>query len=147
MYAEKISHSYATAFSSQCQVIKAQAAVHRCSAEVNLEGNGHPSVPPTVNDERIYKHVRRVSTEIVGEDNTVLSPSFTGSEDFAFYLDEVPGSFLFLGIRNEKIGSVHPPHSPYYTIDEDVLSIGAAIHAAFALSYISDPTRTAHVVC
>ncbi|XP_030449214.1 IAA-amino acid hydrolase ILR1-like 1 [Syzygium oleosum] len=128
------------------EVIKAQAAVHRCSAEVDLEGNDQPSVPPTVNDERIYNHVHRVSTEIVGEDNTVLSPSFTGSEDFAFYLNEVPGSFLFLGIRNEKIGSVHPPHSPYYTIDEDVLLIGAAIHATFALSYISDSTRAANVV-
>lgn len=140
----KTSQSYAAAFSSQCQVIKAQAAVHRCSAEVDLEGSEHPSIPPTVNDERIYKHAHRVSTEVVGEENTVLSPSFTGSEDFAFYLDEVPGSFLFLGIRNEKIGSVHPPHSPYYSIDEDVLSIGTAIHAAFALSYVSDSTRTAN---
>ncbi|KAK3443108.1 IAA-amino acid hydrolase ILR1-like 1 [Eucalyptus grandis] len=129
------------------EVIKAQAVVHRCSAEVDLEGNGHPSIPPTVNDERIYKHVHRVSTEIVGEENTVLSPSFTGSEDFAFYLDKVPGSFLLLGIRNEKVGSVYPPHSPYYSIDEDVLSIGAAIHAAFALSYISDSTRTVNLVC
>ncbi|KAF8040514.1 hypothetical protein BT93_B2670 [Corymbia citriodora subsp. variegata] len=129
------------------EVIKAQAAVHRCSAEVNLEGNEHPSIPPTVNDERIYKHVHRVSTEIVGAENTVLSPSFTGSEDFSFYLDEVPGSFLLLGIRNENVGSVYPPHSPYYFIDEDVLSIGAAIHVAFALSYISDSTRTANSVC
>ncbi|XP_030514788.1 IAA-amino acid hydrolase ILR1-like 1 [Rhodamnia argentea] len=126
------------------EVIKAQAAVHRCTAEVDLEGNEHPSIPPTVNDERIYKQAHRISIEVVGEENTVLSPSFTGSEDFAFYLDEVPGSFLFLGIRNEKIGSVHPAHSPYYSIDEDVLSIGAAIHAAFALSYVSDSTRTAN---
>lgn len=127
-------------------MIKAQAAVHRCSAEVDLEGNEHPSIPPTVNDERIYEHVHCVSTEVVGEENTVLSPSFTGSEDFAFYLDKVPGSFLLLGIRNEKIGSVHPPHSPHYYIDENVLSVGAAVHAAFALSYISDSTRTANLV-
>lgn len=103
-------------------------------------GNEHPNIPPTVNDEKIYEHVRRISNQIVGEENTRLAPSFMGSEDFAFYLDKVPGSFLLLGIRNENIGATHPPHSPYYTIDEDVLPIGAAIHAAFAISYVSDST-------
>lgn len=82
-----------------------------------------------------------MSTEIVGEENIRLAPCFMGSEDFAFYLDKVPGSFLFLGTRNEKVGAVYPPHSPYFTVDEDVLPIGAAIHAAFAQSYLSDLTR------
>lgn len=73
---------------------------------------------------------------IVGEENTKVANMFTGSEDFASYLEEIPGSFLLLGIRNEKIGAIYPPHSPYYTIDEDVLPIGAALHAAFAYSYL-----------
>ncbi|KAK9277598.1 hypothetical protein L1049_007143 [Liquidambar formosana] len=123
------------------EVIKGQAAVHRCSAEFDFLGEEQPALPPTVNDERIYEHVRRVSSEIVGVENTITSPSFMGSEDFAFYLDKVPGSFLLLGIRNERTGSIYPPHSPYYNIDEDVLPIGAAIHAAFAYSYLSNSTK------
>ncbi|KAG2702141.1 hypothetical protein I3760_06G076500 [Carya illinoinensis] len=120
------------------QVIKGQAAVHRCSAEIEFLGKEHPTLPPTINDQKIYENVGSVASEIVGEENTILAPNFMGSEDFSFYLEKVPGSFLFLGIRNEKIGAVHPPHSPYYFIDEDVLPIGAAIHAAFAHSYLSD---------
>ncbi|XP_041013862.1 IAA-amino acid hydrolase ILR1-like 1 [Juglans microcarpa x Juglans regia] len=120
------------------EVIKGQAAVHRCSAEIELLGKEHPTLPPTINDQKIYETVGSVASEIVGEENTILAPTFMGSEDFSFYLEKVPGSFLFLGIRNEKIGAVHPPHSPYYFIDEDVLPIGAAIHAAFAHSYLSD---------
>ncbi|KAK4835046.1 hypothetical protein QYF36_004507 [Acer negundo] len=123
------------------QVIKGQAAVHRCSAEVDFTGREHPAIPPTSNDEQIYEHARRVSIEILGEESIKLAPSFTGSEDFAFYLDEIPGSFLFLGIWNEKTGSVYPPHSPYFTIDEDVLPIGAAIHALFAHSYLSNSIK------
>ncbi|GMY26153.1 iaa-amino acid hydrolase ilr1-like 1 [Fagus crenata] len=123
------------------EVIKAQVAVHRCSAEIDFLGNEHPTIPPTINDEKVYEHVRYISSEIVGEENTKLAPSFMGSEDFAFYLDKVPGSFLFLGTANEKIGAVHPPHSPYYFIDEDLFPIGAAIHAAFAHSYLSELTR------
>lgn len=126
-------------------MLKGQAAVHRCSAEIDFDGKEHPNIPPTVNDEKIYEHVRRISIDIVGEENTELAPSFMGSEDFAFYLDKVPGSFLFLGIKNDNIGATFPPHSPYYTIDEDVLPIGAAIHAAFAISCISDSTcRKSH---
>lgn len=118
------------------KIIKGQAAVHRCSAEVDFSGKEHPTLPPTMNDERIYQHVRRVTVEILGEENVKLAPIFTGSEDFAFFLDEIPGSFLLLGILNESIGSLYPPHSPHFAIDEDVLPIGAAIHAAFAHSYL-----------
>ncbi|KAJ9709091.1 hypothetical protein PVL29_000860 [Vitis rotundifolia] len=123
------------------EVVKAQAAVHRCSAEIDFAGIEQPTIPPTINDERIYEHVRQVSIEIVGEENTKRSPCFMGSEDFAFYLDKVPGSFLLVGMRNERAGSIYPPHSPYFSIDEEVLPIGAAIHAAFAYSYLSNSTK------
>ncbi|XP_052188001.1 IAA-amino acid hydrolase ILR1-like 1 [Diospyros lotus] len=125
------------------EVIQAQAAVHRCSAEIDFHGREHPSIPPTVNDEIVSQHVKEISSMIVGEENTKLAPSFMGSEDFAFYLEKVPGSFLFLGIGNEKTGSIHPVHSPYFTIDEDALPTGAAIHAAFAYSYLQKLSRRA----
>ncbi|KAJ0094459.1 hypothetical protein Patl1_16235 [Pistacia atlantica] len=123
------------------EVIKGQAAVHRCSAEVDFEGREHPTLPPTVNDERIYEHVKWVSVDLLGEEKVEVAPCFTGSEDFAFFLDEVPGSFLFLGMWNEKAGAIYPPHSPYFFIDEDVFPIGAAIHAAFAHSYLLNSTN------
>ncbi|XVF84886.1 hypothetical protein PTKIN_Ptkin17bG0075300 [Pterospermum kingtungense] len=122
------------------EVIKGQAAVYRCSAQIYFSGKEHPTIPPTVNDEKVCEHVIRVSREIVGEENTKVAPTFMGSEDFAFFLDKVPGSFLFLGIKNEKTGAIHPPHSPYFTVDEDVFPIGAAIHAAFAYSFLSNST-------
>ncbi|KAH7856537.1 hypothetical protein Vadar_002581 [Vaccinium darrowii] len=123
------------------EVVKAQAAVHRCSAEIDFYGREHPTLPPTVNDERIYEHVRQVSSMILGEENAKLAPSFMGSEDFSFYQEKVPGSFLLVGIRNEKAGSIYPVHSPYFTLDEDVLPTGAAIHAAFAYSYLLNSGR------
>ncbi|XP_022151063.1 IAA-amino acid hydrolase ILR1-like 1 isoform X2 [Momordica charantia] len=126
------------------EVINGQAVVHRCTAEIDFMGKEHPTIPPTINDKNVYERVRRVSMEIVGREKTEVSPSFMGSEDFAFFLDRVPGSFFFLGIYNEKIGAIHPPHSPQYTIDESVLPIGAAIHAAFAYSYLLNSSSTSH---
>ncbi|XP_015957021.1 IAA-amino acid hydrolase ILR1-like 4 [Arachis duranensis] len=124
------------------EVIIAQAEVHRCSAEVIFNGDEHPTIPPTRNDERIYEVVREVSGMIVGKENTEVAPVFTGSEDFAFYLEKVPGAFVLVGMRNDETGSIHPAHSPYYVVDEDALPIGAALHAAFALSFHSYSTNS-----
>jgi amidohydrolase len=51
-------------------------------------------------------------------------------EDFAYYLQHVPGAFFFLGSGNEKITA--PLHSPYFDIDEDCLLIGAKIFSHIA---------------
>ncbi|KAJ4961696.1 hypothetical protein NE237_021606 [Protea cynaroides] len=123
------------------QVITGQATVHRCSATVEFSEEDHPLIPPTVNNERVYSIMHHISTEIVGDNNTHTAPCLMGSEDLAFYLDKIPGSFLLIGTKNEKLGSVYPPHSPYFTIDEDVLPIGATIHAAFAHRYLVSSTQ------
>ncbi|XP_042499082.1 IAA-amino acid hydrolase ILR1-like 1 [Macadamia integrifolia] len=123
------------------QVITGQATVHRCSATIAFHEEDHPLLPPTVNNERIFGIMHNVATEIVGEKNTHTAPCIMGSEDFAFYMDKIPGSFLLIGTRNERLGSVYPPHSPYFTIDEDALPIGAAIHAAFAHTYLISSTQ------
>ncbi|XP_022985573.1 IAA-amino acid hydrolase ILR1-like 1 [Cucurbita maxima] len=124
------------------EIISGQAAVHRCTVEIDFLGKEHPTIPPTINNEKMYDHARRVSIEIVGKENTKVSPNFMGSEDFAFFSDRVPGSFIFLGTYNERIGAIYPPHSPHFKIDENVLPIGAAIHAAFAYSYLLNSSST-----
>ncbi len=59
------------------------------------------------------------------------------AEDFGFFTRAVPGSFMFFGIRNETLGSVHNLHSTNFTLDESVLPIGAAMHASLAVEYLS----------
>ncbi|XP_022854953.1 IAA-amino acid hydrolase ILR1-like 2 [Olea europaea var. sylvestris] len=126
------------------QVIKGQSAIQQCLTEIEFDKNGRPNLPSTINDERIYEYVRKISRLIVGEENTKLTLTFMRSEDLAEYLEKVAGSYILLGTRNEKVGSVYLPHNPYYTIDEDVLPIGAAIHATFAFSYLVNFTKCCH---
>ncbi len=47
-----------------------------------------------------------------------------GGEDFSFYLQKVPGAFLFLGVRNEEKGITAPHHNPAFDVDEDALEKG-----------------------
>jgi amidohydrolase len=47
-----------------------------------------------------------------------------GAEDFAAFSRRVPGCYLFLGVRNEARGIVHPIHTPEFDVDERALGIG-----------------------
>jgi amidohydrolase len=62
-----------------------------------------------------------------------------GGEDFAGYLERVPGAMFRLGVRSERIGGA-PLHSPQFDIDERALAIGAKILAQSAV-LAADPTR------
>ncbi|OVA07100.1 Peptidase M20 [Macleaya cordata] len=59
-----------------------------------------------------------------------------GAEDFSFYSKKMAAAFFFIGIKNETVKSDKPLHSPHFTVDEEVLPIGAAFHAAVAITYL-----------
>lgn len=119
------------------QVIVEQASVYRCSATVDFFDKENQIYPPTVNDERMFEHVRKVAIDLVGPKNFRVVPPMMGAEDFSFYSEMVPAAFFYIGTRNETLGSTHSGHSPYFMIDEDVLPIGAAAHAAIAERYLN----------
>ena len=60
------------------------------------------------------------------------------AEDFSFFTRALPSTFMFIGIKNEKIGSGHNLHNNKFKADEDVLPVGAALHASIAMKYLSE---------
>ena len=60
-----------------------------------------------------------------------------GGEDFARYLQEVPGAMFRLGVRNKKIGATRPWHAADFMADEDALRTGTALLAAAAIDVLS----------
>lgn len=120
------------------QVFVEQASVFRCSATVDFFEKEHTIYPPTVNNDLMYEHVKKVATDLLGSTNFRVVPPMMGAEDFAFYSEMVPAAFFYIGIRNETLGSTHTGHSPYFMIDEDALPIGAATHAAIAERYLNE---------
>ncbi|HIV81570.1 MAG TPA: amidohydrolase [Candidatus Salinicoccus merdavium] len=47
-----------------------------------------------------------------------------GGEDFAYYLEEIPGAFFNIGTKNETLGTDYPHHHPKFNIDEEGLKAG-----------------------
>lgn len=121
--------------SYEMQVIKEQAMVFRCTATVDFFEKELSIYPSMVNDERMHEHVRKVAVDMLGPEKFKIVTPIMGAEDFSFYSKEVPAAFSLIGIRGEELGSV-TGHSPHFTVDEDVLPIGAATHAAIAERYL-----------
>ncbi|MBA0789456.1 hypothetical protein Gotri_026880, partial [Gossypium trilobum] len=95
-------------------------------------------VEQAMNDDHMYEHVKKVATDLLGPTNFRVVPPMMGAEDFSFYTEIVPAAFYYIGVRNETLGSIHTGHSPYFMIDEDVLPIGAAVHASIAERYLNE---------
>lgn len=104
------------------RMAKSIGDLHNARIEV-IVNEGYPPVVNTLVESEI---ARRAAGKIVGEKGLVSMeyPSM-GSEDFAYYLQEIPGCYVRLGARRE--GWEHIPlHSPAFDFDEEVLKIGAA---------------------
>lgn len=95
--------------------------------------------PPMVNDNRMTDIVRKAAAEIIGEKNIVIleKPEMTG-EDFSFFQERVPGTYINIGTYNQKIGAIYPLHSSRFILDESVLPTAAAILAASVFVYLNE---------
>ncbi|WP_407355456.1 M20 family metallopeptidase [Methanolobus sp. WCC5] len=62
-----------------------------------------------------------------------------GAEDFAYYLQKIPGMYVILGTRNVHKGIVEGNHSASFDIDEDVLITGIELLSSVALDFMKRP--------
>jgi len=88
------------------------------------------SYPVTVNDEAAAARVLSVAEDLLGGQSALEVPDPSmAAEDFAFFLEKVPGAFIWLGVGEDVSGL----HTPKFAFDEEVLPRGSALLAALAL--------------
>jgi len=88
--------------------------------------------PPVVNHEAAAAQAAEAARRVLGP--AALAPLGTtnmGGEDFAFYLERIPGCFLRIGAR-EPGGEPTAAHSPRFVPAEEALFVGAAVLAECA---------------
>ncbi|PWW31403.1 amidohydrolase [Cytobacillus oceanisediminis] len=97
---------------------------------------GYPAVK---NHPGETKRIEKLAIELFGEENVIQMPAQMGMEDFAYYLQKVPGTFFFVGGNSEKI-EVFPHHHPRFDVDErSMLDIGKVFISA-VFDYLSGET-------
>jgi hippurate hydrolase len=107
------------------ELVEAQAQSFCVQARVEFL----PGYPVLVNTPLETALAREVALDLVGADNVVLQTEpLTGSEDFAYMLEAVPGSYLLIGNGDAANGGhgACMVHNPNYDFEDRNIPIGAA---------------------
>jgi amidohydrolase len=108
------------------------------SAGASFELNYYGGYPILINHPKATNLARGTIAKLFGKEAIFeLRRPMMGGEDFAYYLQKIPGSFLRLGIRNPKKDAIYPWHHPKFTVDEDAIKIGSAVLAGVAFDFLS----------
>ncbi len=97
--------------------------------------------PPLYNDPKITADVRASLEELHDQKNVIEFPTFSGSEDFSYYGEKIPGCFFFIGCKPKGIENAYFNHHPKFDIDEDALLIAAKSVAQVVCSYCDRSER------
>lgn len=96
--------------------------------------------PPLITNQLETERLRRVAEEVVGTDKVEEMEPLMGGEDFAYYLNEIPGTFCFVGAGNELRGITAPHHHPKFDVDEEALKIGLELLVKGAVKFLHEGT-------
>ena len=117
------------------ELVQAQAQSFGVQARIDYK-TGYPVL---VNHLAETDFARAVAEELVGADRVVRQGrALTGSEDFAYFLEEVPGSYLLIG-NGDGSGDGHGAcmvHNPGYDFNDDNVAIGSAFWSLLVERYL-----------
>lgn len=119
------------------ELVEAQAQSYGVRAEVDFRG-GYPVL---VNTPLETEFARQVGRELVGDAKvTEQAEPLTGSEDFAFMLEDVPGSYLLIGNGDDATGGhgACMVHNPNYDFEDRNIAVGSAYWVKLAERFLAD---------
>ncbi len=99
------------------------------SAEVEYE----KGYPPLINDGAMVDFVLETAQKVLGKESVVEIDPVMGGEDFAYFLQKAPGTFLFFGMGDDM---EFPHHHPAFDMDEKALPQATLLVTTLALEYL-----------
>ena len=91
--------------------------------------------PVLVNHREAVEFAREKAVELFGKRKVSNANMVMGAEDFAYYLEKVPGCFIWLGAGDER--QRYDIHSPKMTIKEEAMKVGASLLAYLTISALT----------
>lgn len=105
------------------------------SFEVTCKLDYQHGYPALLNNNSQLDHVLHSLEDATYVKIAEENPPSMGGEDFAYYLEKVPGCYFYTGVRNPEKGIDHPHHHPLFDIDEDGLKAGVESLCSIVLNF------------
>lgn len=108
------------------------------SSRANVEIDIEESYPNLYNDDNMVELFKIGAEKILGSENVLLQKNpKMGVESFAYFANERPSVFYFLGSGNKEKNIIYPAHSNLFDIDEDCLPLGVAMQCQMVFEYLT----------
>jgi len=111
------------------ELIEAVASTYGADVEIGYTRG----VPPVVNDPDCTALLRTAGTHVLGAHAILGTEQSLGGEDFAWFLERVPGALVRLGVRSPGDTTQRDLHQGTFDVDEGVIPIGVKLFVAAAL--------------
>lgn len=113
------------------QVVKGVCQMHDAAYTYEYV-RGYPAVK---NHPKPTEYIAGIANQTEGVTEVKEAETQMGGEDFAYYLQHVPGTFFYTGAMPENSKDVYPHHHPKFDINEKAMPIAAKVLANAVLSY------------
>jgi amidohydrolase len=115
-------------------LIESVASAYGVVAELTYVRN----VPPTVNEAISTAMIEAAADRVLGGEAVVSAPQSLGGEDFAWYLESIPGALARLGTRVPGSATSLDIHQPTFDVDERAIGVGVRVMVATAINALWD---------
>jgi len=115
-------------------LLESVASAYNVVPEISYQRN----VPPTVNEAISTAMFEAAADRVLGPDSITEAPQSLGGEDFAWYLDSIPGALARLGTRTPGSPADFDIHQAVFDVDERAIGHGIRLMAATALTAMRD---------
>ncbi len=112
------------------------------SFNVKTELGVKEGYPVLINDVGLVHWIAERAGDLLGPDNVHMGLPKMGAEDFAYFLHRYPGVLIRVGCHRPEEGFTHGLHSPYFSIDERVLDVGARLFSRLLTDRIKEGGTT-----
>ncbi|WP_025115436.1 amidohydrolase [Lysinibacillus fusiformis] len=94
--------------------------------------------PPVYNHQKETEFVAQLASTVPGVESVKTCPPFMVGEDFAYYLEKVPGTFFFTGAKSPEWETAYPHHHARFDFDERAMLIAAKTLGKATLEYLKE---------
>jgi metal-dependent amidase/aminoacylase/carboxypeptidase family protein len=121
--------------------VKRTAESIAASAGATAEATLEERVALTFNDPALTARMLPSLRRTAGDANVLEARPSLGGEDFSYYQQQIPGTFIWLGIRTPgaSLDLFAQNHSPRFRIDESALKLGVRALARLAVDWLQTP--------